>query len=104
MQYGVYCLAFWFGSTQVVAGTITFEDMLIAFLSVFHAAFGLAQVGCSRSIGPRMGLVPSSSACPHPRVSTALPSLRTRAQTPTAFPHLAKAKAAVQRVFAIIDR
>ena len=41
--YACFCLAFWFGGTQVIAGRITFQEMLQAFFAIFYAAQGLSQ-------------------------------------------------------------
>lgn len=45
--YATFCLAFWFGGTQVIAGCITFQDMLQAFFAIFYAAQGLSQASLS---------------------------------------------------------
>jgi hypothetical protein len=41
----VTSLGFWFGGTQIEGGHLGFKEMLTANMSVFYAAFGLAQVG-----------------------------------------------------------
>jgi len=67
LQMAIISLVFWYGGTMVLEGELELEQLLIVFLSVWMAIFGLM-----------MGQM--------------------------AFPDVAQANAAMQKVFAIIDR
>jgi ATP-binding cassette subfamily B (MDR/TAP) protein 1 len=41
--FAIYGLIIWFGGVDISAGRSTFQDMLVAFLSIVFAAMGLAQ-------------------------------------------------------------
>ena len=49
-MFGMYGLAFWYGSTLVLAGTLKIGELLTAFFAVLVGAFSIAQVGCYQNI------------------------------------------------------
>lgn len=58
VMFSMYGLAFWYGSTLVVAGEINEGQLLTAFFGVLIGAFSLAQVGCCCS-----DALPPNDAC-----------------------------------------
>lgn len=40
-MFGSYALLFWYGSTLILEGDITFENMMIAIMTLMLATFGL---------------------------------------------------------------
>lgn len=110
-------LSFWFGGTQIASGKMDFKQMLTAFFAIFYASFGVAQVllwgcllVCLYGNDPACCVRCAAAVCaarvcaPTGCQSPCAPRHPFPSQAQAAFPDLAKAAGACQRVFRILDQ